>query len=51
MIAALFAWSYSVLIFALVGEVETEWLRITGIVAAIWMAIAGALAGWNTYRR
>jgi hypothetical protein len=50
MIAALFAFSYALVIFALVGEVETEWLRITGIVFGIWMVFAGAMSGWNRFR-
>ena len=47
MIAALFSFSYALLIFGLVGEAETEWLRILGILAASWMVFAGAIAGWQ----
>jgi hypothetical protein len=47
MIAALFSFSYALLIFALVAETQTEWLRIVGIVAASWMVLAGAIAGWQ----
>jgi hypothetical protein len=47
MLAAIFAFSYGLLIFALVAEVSTEWLRITGIIAAGWMVFAGAMAGWH----
>ena len=50
MVAAVFAFTYAILIFALVAEVETEWLRIAGIVAAGWMVLAGALAGWQAFR-
>jgi hypothetical protein len=50
MIAALFAFSYALVIFALVAEVETEWLRITGIVFALWMVFAGAMAGWQRFK-
>jgi hypothetical protein len=48
MLSAIFAFSYGLLIFALVAEVQTEWLRITGIVAAAWMVFAGAMAGWQS---
>ena len=47
MIGAIFAFSYGLLIFALVGEVETEWLRITGLIGAGWMVFAGAMAGYQ----
>jgi len=51
MLAAIFAFSYGLLIFALVGETKTEWLRVTGIVAAIWMVIAGAAAGIAHFKK
>jgi hypothetical protein len=51
MFAALFSFSYGLLIFALVGEAETEWLRITGIVFGVWMVLAGAIAGMQSFRR
>jgi hypothetical protein len=51
MFAALFSFSYGLLIFALVGEAQTEWLRIVGIIAAVWMVIAGAFAGILSFRR
>jgi len=51
MLSALFAWSYAVVIMLLMAEVErlsvTWWL---GAVAACWMAFAGAMAGWSSYR-
>lgn len=47
MLSAIFAFSYGLLIFALVAEATTEWLRITGIAAAAWMVLAGAMAGWQ----
>jgi hypothetical protein len=50
MIAGIFAFAYGLLIFALVGEAETEWLRITGIIAAGYMVLAGAFAGWQSSR-
>jgi hypothetical protein len=51
MLAVLFAFSYGLLLFALAGEAETEWLRIAGIIAAVWMILAGAFSGWQTFRR
>ena len=51
MFAALFAFSYGLIIFALVGETETEWLRIVGIIAAIWMVLSGAAAGIMSFRK
>jgi hypothetical protein len=50
MIAALFSFSYSLLIFALVGEAETEWLIIAGMIGAGWMAFAGMMAGIQSSR-
>jgi hypothetical protein len=50
MIAAIFAWGYAILIFALASEVQSEWLKITGIIFAVWMAIAGSLAGYQRFR-
>ena len=51
MLAALFSFSYGLLIFGLVGEAETEWLRIAGIVGAVWMVFAGAVAGFQSFRQ
>jgi hypothetical protein len=51
MLAALFAWSYAIVILILMGEAErfsaVWWL---GAVAAGWMAFAGAMAGWGASR-
>lgn len=47
MIAAFFSFSYALIIFALVGEADSDWLRIVGFIAASWMAFAGAIAGWQ----
>jgi len=47
MLAALFAFAYGVLLFALVGETQTEWLKVVGIVAAVWMIISGAIVGYK----
>jgi hypothetical protein len=49
--AALFAFSYALLIFALVGETETEWLRIAGIFGAVWMVIGGTVAGIQSFKK
>lgn len=38
--------AYAVLIFALVGEAQTAWLRVTGVIAAVLMTLVGCLAGW-----
>ena len=52
MLAALFAWSYAIVIMILMGEAErfsgVWWL---GFVAAGWMAFAGAIAGWTEAKR
>jgi hypothetical protein len=50
MISAIFAFVYGLLIFALVGEAETPWLRIAGIIGAGYMVLAGAFAGWQASR-
>ena len=50
MISAIFAFAYGLLIFALVGEAETAWLRIAGIIAAWYMVLAGAFTGWQASR-
>ncbi|CAB4152901.1 hypothetical protein UFOVP609_33 [uncultured Caudovirales phage] len=52
MLAALFAWSYAIVIMILMGEAErfsgVWWL---GAAAATWMAFAGAMAGWINAKR
>jgi hypothetical protein len=48
MLSAIFAFSYGLLIFALVAEATSDWLRISGIIAAVWMVLAGAAAGWQS---
>lgn len=50
MSAALFSFSYALLIFALVGEAQSDWLRFLGFAAGCWLVIAGALAGWAAAR-
>jgi hypothetical protein len=47
MFAAFFSFSYALIIFGLVGEADTDWLRVIGFIAASWMAIAGAISGWQ----
>jgi hypothetical protein len=47
MLAAIFAFSYGVLLFALVAEAQTQWLQWAGIGAAVWMIISGALVGYK----
>lgn len=52
MLAALFAWSYAIVILILMGEADRYsavwWM---GAAAAAWMAFAGAMAGWSSARR
>jgi hypothetical protein len=50
MLSAIFAFTYGLIIFALVGEADSEWLRITGIIAGSWMVLSGAVAGWQSSR-
>jgi hypothetical protein len=50
MLAAFFAFAYGLLIFALVAEAQSLWLQITGIIAAGWMVISGAIAGYQSSR-
>jgi hypothetical protein len=47
MISAIFAFSYGILILALVTEVQTFWLQVAGVIGAAWMLFAGAMAGWQ----
>lgn len=50
MAGILYAFSYAFLIFGLSAEADTDWLRVLGFVAASYMALAGALAGWRYFR-
>lgn len=50
MLALLFAFGYAFLIFGLSAEADSNWLRVLGFVAASYMALAGALAGWRYFR-
>lgn len=50
MIAAIFAFSYGLLIFALVNEATTEWLRVVGIIMGVWTVIAGAISGYQRFK-
>lgn len=50
MVAAVFATTYALILFGLASEAQTDWLRIVGFIAATWMAIAGAMAGYQRFR-
>jgi len=50
MLAVIFAFSYAIVIFTLAAEASSDWLRITGLVFAGWMAVAGAYAGYQHFR-
>ena len=51
MIGAIFAFVYGIIVLALVNEADSEWLKITGWIAAFWMIAAGALAGWQANKK
>lgn len=48
--AVLFTWTYAIILVALAGEADTLGLQIAGYLAGGWMAIAGAIAGWQAAR-
>ena len=50
MINAFLTLAYAVLIFALAGEAQTPWLRVVGVVAAVFMTLIGCAAGWMAAR-
>jgi hypothetical protein len=51
MFAVLYSFAYALILFALAGDVQTEWLKILGIVAGSWMVFAGAVAGRQHFRK
>lgn len=51
MIAALFAFSYAIGIFALLSEVQSGFLQVIGWAMASWMVIAGAMSGIGSSRK
>jgi uncharacterized membrane protein YcfT len=51
MFAAIFAFIYGLLIFALVAEADSQFLIITGIVAAVWMVLAGMFSGIQSFKK
>lgn len=50
MFAVVFALSYALIIYALAAEASSVWLKVVGFIAGTWMAIAGAVAGWQFTR-
>lgn len=50
MLAALFALSYGMLLFALSAEADTPFLEVLGVIAAVYMTVAGAYVGWRASR-
>lgn len=50
MFAAVFSFAYAFLIFGLVNEAQSDWLRVLGFVAGTYLVIAGAIAGWQAAR-
>ena len=51
MITALFGFGVALLMFALVGEADTEWLRILGAAMALIFVINAAIIGYQSTKR
>lgn len=51
MLASIFAFTYALIIFGLVGEADSTLFRVLGFAAGTWMAIAGAVAGYQAANR
>ena len=50
MAAAVFAFAYAFLIYGLVNEADSAWLRVLGFVAGTYLVVAGAVSGWMAAR-
>ena len=51
MITVFLAFVFALLVFALAGEAQSEWLRIAGFIMAVLFTISGAISGWNYFRK
>lgn len=51
MFAIIYSFSYAILISALSASTDSELLKALGFMAAGWMALAGAIAGWTKFRK
>lgn len=51
MVAAIIAFVFALLVFALAAEAQSEWLRILGFILATLFTITGAVSGWQHFKK
>jgi hypothetical protein len=51
MIAVFLTFVFALLIFGLAGEAQSDWLRIAGFIMGGLFTIAGAVNGWQYYKK
>jgi hypothetical protein len=51
MITSFLSFGFALLVFALSGEAQSQWLRIAGFLLAGLFTFSGAVSGWKYFQK